>query len=68
MKEKTKKAQEIIKQLNTAQERKILDFELFENKPKRCPYPQNVVRRREVLFGHSPCFLSRNNRPKTEDG
>ena len=41
----------MIKQLIPKREWKILDFEVFENRPKtNKPYPADIVKRRELLF------------------
>lgn len=36
--------------LNPNREWKILKNEIFNNKPQEAPYPQNVVKRRELLL------------------
>ncbi len=44
---------------------KILDFEVFENKPKIAPYPRNVVKRRELLL-MAQSFLSNGQFAKSK--
>ena len=46
-----------MKQLIPEREWEILNFELFENKPSNEPFPENIVRRRELLL-MAQCLLS----------
>jgi len=46
-----------MKKIIPEQEWKVLDFELFENKPATAPFPENIVRRRELLL-MAQCLLS----------
>ncbi len=44
-------------QLNPEKEWKILNYEMFENKPDKAPFPKFVVKRREFLL-YAQCLLS----------
>ncbi len=46
-----------MEQVIPEREWKILNFELFENKPPNKPFPENIVRRRELLL-MAQCLLS----------
>lgn len=46
-----------IKTINPPREWEILKYELFENKPSITPYPEDIVRRRELLL-LAECFLA----------
>jgi hypothetical protein len=46
-----------MKQLIPKREWKILNFELFENKPLNGPFPEDVVKRSELLL-IAQCVLS----------
>jgi hypothetical protein len=48
----------LVNKLNVKQEWKILNFEVFENRPKTDkPYPPKVVQRRELLL-LTQCYLT----------
>ena len=46
-----------MKKLNPKREWKILDFEVFHNKPAGGPFPKDIVKRRELLL-LAQCLLS----------
>ena len=55
----------IAKIINPIREWKVLNFEVFENKPKTAPYPPDVVKKRELLF-MAQSFLSNYQFTKSE--
>lgn len=44
--------------LNPNREWKILKDEIFNNRPKKTPYPQDIVKKRELLL-FAECFLAK---------
>jgi len=46
-----------MKQIDPEREWKILNFEMFENQPACDPYPEDVIKRRELLL-MAQCELS----------
>lgn len=52
-------------QLNIEEEWKILNYEMFENKPKEEPFPEEVVKKRELLL-LAQCVLADYQVAKSE--
>ena len=57
----------LVNKLNVKEEWKILNFEVFENRPKTDkPYPPEIVQRRELLL-FAQCYLADYQVAKDKD-